>query len=162
MLQTPARQLFIVVLEVERDVLGHIIQLRGHDEVVLVKTFDLLGLEGHRRIAPAEADIRVMPLGFCEIGGFVHEREGLRKVLEPIGPLNPVRVIVDRPLRHLSMENSNLLRRQWRNPATARGAGLFNEGGDRHKFLLLSAWERNIPAAERLRYSITSRTLRSE
>jgi hypothetical protein len=50
MLQTPARQLFIVVLGAKRDVLGHVIQLRGHDEVVLVQALDLLGLEGHCRV----------------------------------------------------------------------------------------------------------------
>jgi hypothetical protein len=77
-----------------------------------------------------------MPFGFCEIGCFVHQREGLRKVPEPIGPLNPARVIVDSPLWHLFMEDNNFLRGQWRNPATARGAGLVNESSDRHELLL--------------------------
>lgn len=84
-----------LLLRVKWDVLGHVIQLRGHDEVVLVQAFDLLGLEGHRRVAPAEADIRVMPLGFCEFSNFVHEREGLCEVLERIGPLDSASLILD-------------------------------------------------------------------
>ena len=54
-----------------------------------MQAFDLLGLERHGRIAPAKADIRMMPFGFCELSRFVHEHEGLREVLECIGPLNP-------------------------------------------------------------------------
>ena len=49
---------------------GHVIQLGSHDEVVLVQAFDLLRLEGHSRIAPAEADIRVMPLSFSQFSRF--------------------------------------------------------------------------------------------
>ena len=38
----------------------------GEDEVILVQAFDLLGLKGNGRIAPAEADIRVMTLRLSE------------------------------------------------------------------------------------------------
>src|SRR3954468_21576321 len=34
----------------------------GNDEVVLVQAFDLLGLQRHGRIAPTEADVRMMAL----------------------------------------------------------------------------------------------------
>ena len=39
-----------------------LVDLGGQDEVVLVQAFDLLGLKGDGRIAPTEADIRVMAL----------------------------------------------------------------------------------------------------
>src|SRR5215212_1412398 len=76
-----------------------------------------------------------MTFGFCEFRHFVHECEGLREVLERIGPLNPTCVIADGPFRYLFVEDRNLLRTQRRDPAAARGAGLFNESGDRHELL---------------------------
>src|SRR5260221_14298517 len=36
------------------------VNLGGHDEVVLMQPLDLLGLQRDRRIAPTEADIRMM------------------------------------------------------------------------------------------------------
>jgi hypothetical protein len=77
-----------------------------------------------------------MPLGFCKFSHFVHEGEGLREVLERIGPLNPARIIADGPFWYLFMESQHLLCTQRRDPAAARGAGLLNESGDCHEFLL--------------------------
>src|SRR5207302_8958405 len=49
--------------------------LGGHDEIVLMQTLDLLGLQRDRRIAPTEADVRkrsasarVCPVGSGELG----------------------------------------------------------------------------------------------
>src|SRR5262245_21622161 len=39
------------------------VNLRGHDEVVLMQSLDLFGLQRDRRIAPTEADIRMMAFG---------------------------------------------------------------------------------------------------
>ena len=43
------------------------VELRRHDEVVLVQTFDLLGLQRDRGVAPAEEDVRIMPIDFDEL-----------------------------------------------------------------------------------------------
>jgi hypothetical protein len=43
------------------------INLGGHDEIVLVQTFDLLRLQRHLRVAPSEADVGVMPFGLGEL-----------------------------------------------------------------------------------------------
>ena len=48
--------------------MSHLIELGGYDEVVLVQAFDLLGLQRHGRVAPAEADIRMMALRLGQIG----------------------------------------------------------------------------------------------
>ena len=40
------------------------VDLGRHDEVVLMQSLDLLGLQGDRCIAPTEADIRMMAFGF--------------------------------------------------------------------------------------------------
>ena len=40
------------------------VNLGGHDEVVLMQSMDLLGLQGDRHIAPAEADVRMMAFSF--------------------------------------------------------------------------------------------------
>src|SRR5439155_19267884 len=40
------------------------VNLGGHDEVVLMQSIDLLGLQRDRRIAPTGADIRMMAFSF--------------------------------------------------------------------------------------------------
>jgi hypothetical protein len=44
------------------------VDLGCHDEVVLMQSLDLLGLRRDRRIAPTEADIRMMAFSFREFG----------------------------------------------------------------------------------------------
>ena len=71
------------------------IQLRCHDEVVLVEALDLVGVKRHGRVAPAEGDVRVMAMALSlgQIGGPLHERERLDEILEPKRALDPVRVL---------------------------------------------------------------------
>ena len=40
------------------------VNLGGHDEVVLMQSLDLLGLQRNRRVTPTEADIRMMAFSF--------------------------------------------------------------------------------------------------
>jgi hypothetical protein len=42
------------------------VDLGGHDEVVLMQSIDLLGLQRDRRIAPTVADSRMMAFSFRE------------------------------------------------------------------------------------------------
>src|SRR3954447_13012560 len=86
-----------------RPVLGRngTIQLRCHDEIVLVQALDLVGVKRHGRVAPAEGDVRVMALSLGQISSTLHERERLRGVLEPKRALGPVRIIEQGPLWRL-------------------------------------------------------------
>src|SRR5581483_1203684 len=61
---------------------GQPIDLGGHDEVVLVQALDLLRLQGHRRVAPTEADVRVMSLRLGKLADLLHECESLAEVPE--------------------------------------------------------------------------------
>src|SRR5712671_3471026 len=49
------------------------VDLGGHDEVVLMQSLDLLGLQRDRRIAPTEADIRMMAFGFREFTNLLNK-----------------------------------------------------------------------------------------
>ena len=117
------------------DVICYIVELRGHDEVVLVQPFDLLRLEGHRRIALAEADIRVMTLRLSHLSRLPHKGEGFSKVLECVGPFDPPRLILDGPIRHLLAEHLNFIARERRDAAATGRAGLCNEGCNSHDLL---------------------------
>ena len=49
------------------------------------------------RVAPAEADVRMVPFGLDEISSFLHEGECFSKVLELEGPLDPSRFFLNAP-----------------------------------------------------------------
>src|SRR5690349_12835315 len=51
------------------------VELRGHDEVVLVQALDLLGPQRDRRVPPAEGDVRMVPLRFGQFSGTRHKGE---------------------------------------------------------------------------------------
>src|SRR5882724_10517281 len=56
------------------------VNLGGHDEVVLMKSLDLLGVQRDRRIAPTEADIRMMVFGFREFTNLLNKVSASRKL----------------------------------------------------------------------------------
>ena len=76
-----------------RDLAGQLVELYRHDEIVLVQSFDLLGAQRDRGIAPPEADIRMMELRLGECTGAAHEREGIAKAPEPVGAFDPRRLV---------------------------------------------------------------------
>src|SRR4051812_30117584 len=84
-----------------------------------MQAFDLLGLERHGRIAPAEADIRVMALRFGQVSHTLHEGERLGKVFEPEGALDPVTFISDGPSGCLPVMCLDLLWGERGDPAPA-------------------------------------------
>ena len=51
------------------------INLARHDEVVLMQSFDLLGVQRDSRITPAEADVRMMAFCFGKLTDFLNEVE---------------------------------------------------------------------------------------
>ena len=56
------------------------VNLGGYDEVVLMQSLDLLGLQRDRRIAPTEADIRMMAFSFRELTNLQNKGKRLRKL----------------------------------------------------------------------------------
>src|SRR5271165_3854598 len=103
------------------------IELCRHDEVVLVQTLDLLGVQRDRGVAPAKPDLGMMSLGFGECGCALDEGEGLAEILETVGPLDPLRSVKQLPIRRLPMVARGLLLRQRRYAAAAGRATFFGE-----------------------------------
>src|ERR1700681_3722966 len=66
------------------------VNLGGHDEVVLMQSLDLLGLQRDRRIAPTEADIRMMAFGFREFTNLLNKGKRVAEIAKPEAPLDAV------------------------------------------------------------------------
>src|SRR5262245_49195214 len=66
------------------------VDLGGHDEVVLMQSMYLLGLQRDRHIAPAEVDIWMMAFGFREFTNLLNEGKRLPKIAKPEAPLDVV------------------------------------------------------------------------
>jgi hypothetical protein len=95
------------------------VNLGGHDEVVLMQSLDLLGLQRDRRIAPTEADIRMMAFSFREFTNLLNKGKRLPEIAKPEAPLNAVSFRRQLPVRSLCMKDRSLLEREWRySPAT--------------------------------------------
>src|SRR4051812_30480552 len=89
----------------------HAVDFCSHDKIVLVQSFDLLCLQRHGCVAPAEADIRVMAFGLGQISHLFHEGECLGKILELERPLNTAWLVSDIPLGRLTLVGAGLLLR---------------------------------------------------
>src|SRR5438552_13413706 len=66
------------------------VNLGGHDEVVLMQSLDLLGLQSDRRIAPTEADIRMRAFSFREFTNLLTKANRLADIAKPEDPLDAV------------------------------------------------------------------------
>jgi hypothetical protein len=64
------------------------VNLGGHDEVVLMQSLDLLGLQRDRRIAPTEADIWMMAFSFRKFTNLLNKAKRLSKIVKPEAPLD--------------------------------------------------------------------------
>ena len=56
------------------------VDLGCHDEVVLMQSLDLLGLQRDRRIAPTEVDIRMMAFSFREFPNLLNKSKRLPEI----------------------------------------------------------------------------------
>src|SRR6516164_5492510 len=65
----------------------------GHDEIVLMQSLDLLGLQRDCGIAPAEANIRMMAFSLREFTNFLNKSERLPEIAKSEAPLDPVSFI---------------------------------------------------------------------
>src|SRR5262249_33555604 len=70
----------ILMLASATQLIRNSIDLARHDKVVLVQSLDLLGSQRNGRVAPAEADIRVMAFGFSQVTYVSNETERLLKI----------------------------------------------------------------------------------
>jgi hypothetical protein len=95
------------------------IDLGGHDEVVLMQSLDLLGLQRDRRIAPTEADIWMMAFSFRQFTNLLNKGKCLPKITKPEAPLDAVSFLHQLPVWRLCMKELSFLARERRNsPAT--------------------------------------------
>jgi hypothetical protein len=65
------------------------VNLGGHDEIVLMESFDFLRLRDCGT-TPTEADIRMMAFSFREFTNFLDKGERLPKITKPEAPLDAV------------------------------------------------------------------------
>src|SRR5258705_13545320 len=95
------------------------VNLGGHDEVVLMQSLDLLGLQRDRRIAPTEADIRMMAFGFREFTNLLNKDKRVAEIAKPEAPLDAVSFVRQLPVWGVCVKELGLLAREWRDsPAT--------------------------------------------
>lgn len=74
------------------------VNLGGHNEVVLMQSLDLLGLQRDRHIAPTEADIRMMAFSFREFTNLLNKSKRLPEIAKPEAPLDAVSFLRQLPV----------------------------------------------------------------
>src|SRR5260370_29300382 len=74
------------------------VNLGGHDEVVLMQSLDLLGLQRYRRIATTDADIRIMAFGFREFTNLLNKDKRVAQIAKPAAPLDAVSFVRQCPV----------------------------------------------------------------
>ena len=74
-----------------------------------MQSLDLLGLQRDRRIAPTEADIRMMAFGFREFTNLLNKGKRLAEIAKPKAPLNVPSFFWQLPIWGLCMEALSLL-----------------------------------------------------
>jgi hypothetical protein len=84
---------------------------------------DLLGLQRDRRVAPTEADIRMMAFSFREFTNLLNKGKRLAEIAKPKAPLDAVSFIGQLPVRGLRMKELSLLPREWRYSSTTGSTG---------------------------------------
>ena len=80
-----------------------------------MQSLDLLGLQRDRRIAPTEADIRMMAFGLREFTNLLNKGKRLAEIAKPEAPLDAVSFLRQLPVRGLCVKELSLLARE-RNP----------------------------------------------
>jgi hypothetical protein len=80
------------------------VDLGGHDEVVLMQSLDLLGLQRDYRVAPTEADIRMMAFSFREFTNLLNKGKRLPEIAKPEAPLDAVSFLRQLPVWGLRLK----------------------------------------------------------
>ena len=76
-----------------------------------MQSLDLLGLQRDRRIAPTEANIRMMAFGFREFTNLLNKGKRLAEIAKPKAPLDAVSFLRQLPVRRLFVKELSLLAR---------------------------------------------------
>src|SRR6266851_1449484 len=103
------------------------VNLGGHDEIVLMQSLDLLGLQRDRGIPPTEADIRMMAFSFREFTNLLDKGKRLPEIAKPEAPLDAVSFLWQLPVWSLCMKELSLLAREWRNSPATGSTGFANK-----------------------------------
>src|ERR1700732_2359702 len=82
------------------------VNLGGHDEIVLMQSLDLFGLQRDRGIAPTEADIRMMAFSFRKFTNFLDKGKRLPEIAKPEAPLDAERFLRELPVWGLCMKSA--------------------------------------------------------
>src|ERR1700730_13017155 len=70
-------------------------------------------MQRHRRVAPTEADIRMMAFSFREFTNLLNKGKRLPEIAKPEAPLDAVSFLRQLPVRGLCMKELSLLAREW-------------------------------------------------
>jgi hypothetical protein len=105
-----------------------LIDLDGHDEVVLMQSLDFLGLQGHCRIAPPEGDLGMMALGFREFADSDDKAQSFPEISEGKLALDAMRIVEQLPFPDIRSKSLGLIASERGNAASARRASLFRQG----------------------------------
>ena len=103
-----------------------------------MQSLDLLGLQRDRRIAPTEADIRMMAFSFREFTNLLDKGKRLPEIAKPEAPLDAVSFLRQLPVWGLCMKERSLLARKWRN-SPAKGSTGFAYKRFGHIFLICAS-----------------------
>ena len=87
-----------------------------------MEAVDLVGLKLHFAVAPANANVWVMPFGLAQCAYFLGEAHRVHEVLEPKGPFDFRRFVFELPLRDLVEELFGFRAGKGGYAALARGA----------------------------------------
>jgi hypothetical protein len=88
-----------------------------------MQSLDFLGLQRDRRIAPTEADVRMMPFSFREFTNLLDEGKRLPEISKPEAPLDAVGFLRQLPVWGLGVKEFSLLAREWRYSPATGGTG---------------------------------------
>src|SRR5262245_20119695 len=84
-----------------------------------MQPLDLLSLQGDRRIAPTETDIRMMAFCFREFTNLVNKSKRFAEIAKLEAPLDAASFLRQLPVWGLCVKELSLLVREWRySPAT--------------------------------------------
>lgn len=103
------------------------VYLGRHDEVIVVKTVDLVGPERNRRLAVREVDVRVMILLFGQFGDLSDEVPSLGKSVEGPGLFDLLAFYHAPTLSQLAGTLAQIFAPERSDPALARNAFLFSQ-----------------------------------
>src|SRR5258708_8711055 len=88
-----------------------------------MQSLDLLGLQRDRRIAPTEADIRMMAFDLCEFTNLLNKGKRLAEIVKPEAPLDAVSFLHQLPVWGLCVKELSLLAREWGYSAATGSTG---------------------------------------